>query len=329
LEMNSDTLKLRAYHEAGHAVIAYFSGFSCNFLEITQKDPLSNRENYNFGQNTGLINAMNKYRDNPEFFDNIPKVVKINSRKMAIKTIIVLLAGQAAEKIYINGGKPVVNLPIDQTGEDIGVADNIDYFLSVVKSGQHPMNYLKIIFKQVAELISGREVWTSISMIAEALFVSSQRKLNQKEIEKMLHDTGYMDYLKKLKQKSINRNEPQKVNSTETSVSSDVSKGFSREELLKMKESMKNTSGSEPMVDKKEGVKKIAEFVKHMKLTNLYIGLAEDPKKFDKTSNNIILETHSNAVAKDILMYFICLGMQISPDSSKSKEASSVYVATK
>lgn len=361
LGIDAETLKLRAYHEAGHAVIAYLSGFSCNFLEITDKDPISNRDNYDLGVKATLISAMNRYRDHPGFYDNLPPVIKINSRKTALKTIIVLLAGQAAEKIYINGGREVVNPPINRDGEDITPADNIDYFLSVVKNGQHPMNYLKIVFRQVAELISSKEVWPTVTMLAEALFISPEKKLVKSEIEKLLHETGYMDYLDRLKKKqSPGSSNPQNTekpvqqdkpsNPEEETMKSQISvgkvintekheevekpEGFSREELLKMKELLKNSK----KLDKKEGVRKIAEFVKNMKISNLYIGLTCDPEKdlyesfkVDKNdkSSHLIVNAQNYAVAKEIMMYFICLGMEIYPDSSKSKEASKVFVMIK
>jgi hypothetical protein len=189
------------------------------------------------------------------------------------------------------------------------------------------------------------EVWKAISTLAQTLLHTDEKILERKDIEKILIETGFLHYLGKFRQ----GNAPQTARPTQTAQPvrptqtaqpvqptqtakpaqpAAATKGFTREELLKMKESMKN-SGNNPKVDKKEGVRKIAEFVKHMKLTEIFIGLTEDPKNIEKISSNIVIEAHSNAVAKEILMYFICLGMEMSPGSSKSKEATCVFVTIK
>lgn len=369
METNADALKLRAYHESGHAVIAYLSGFSCNCLEITKKDPLSNPECYSLGKSDGLIHAMEKYRESPEIFDNVPQVVKITSRKTALKTIIVLLAGQAAEKVFINGGLPVVNPALNLAGEDIKPADNIDYYLSVVKNGQHPMNYLKIVFRQVAELISSKEVWTALSMLAEALFISPQKKLEKNEIEKILYETGYMSYLAILKTKGTGPIQSQQKSNEQQTENPDVApevkpetppevkqetsfenktvepsfneaptmsdepeisygpKGFSREELLKMKEEIKKRP-KRNVITKKEGISKIASFAKGHKFVNFKIGMVDSLQQLrniDK-ARYVAFDVKSHAEARDILMYFVCMGMEVSPGSTQNKHAASIFV---
>ena len=327
MENSLNSLDKKAYHEAGHAVVAYLSGYFCSKLEITDRHPLENRDNYDFGKDTRLISAIYRYKNNPDIYDNLQPAEKNNFRKVSLRTIIVLLGGPAAEMIYKNGGKVNLNQSFSMIGSDFEVADNIDYFLSMAKQGQHATNYLKVLFKQVLTLMEAKEVWSAISTLAETLVRSDEKKLEKMDIQKILIETGFLNYLGKFRQGNIPK-KAQPAQPAQPAQTVSAPSGFSREELLKMKESMKKASEGSSKVDKKEGVRKIAEFVKHMNLNNLSIGIAQDPKKIDKTSSNIVLETHSNAVAKDILMYFICLGMKMTPGSSKSNDATSVFVIT-
>lgn len=326
MEQNLDSLKKRAYHEAGHAVIAYLTGYSCTNLEITGKNPLENKENYDFGEDTHLISTIYQYRNNPDIYDNLSVAAKNRCRNVALKTIVVLMGGPASESVYKNDGKvelsPFFTIPV----HDLNAADAIDYFLSIVKQGQHPTNYLQDIFRQVLKLMEIKEVWSAVSTLAKAVMMSEGRVLKRKDIEKILIETGFLHYLSNLKQKKS----PNGQSSSVTSASS----GFTREELEKLKKQCKK----KPTVSKEDGVVKIINFAKNLKYGSFQIGLTENSEndlfqsgKVDENNKSeyIIIDTQSYSVAKEILMYFLCLGMEIVPGSSKSKDASTVYVLRK
>jgi len=92
---------------------------------------------------------------------------------------------------------------------------------------------------------------------------------------------------------------------------------------------MKKKNHSSTLPDKDEAVTKIVSFAKNSnhKFGQLQIGLADDAGKNLSGSEKLIIETQSHAVAKEVMMYFVCLGMKISPVSSKSPAASTVYVS--
>jgi hypothetical protein len=194
--------------------------------------------------------------------------------------------------------------------DDLKIADKIDYFLSIIKQGQHPGNYLQVIFKQVLQLMEGKETWKAVSALADALAQSPEKKLERNEIEKILIDAGFLSYLCHLRQ-----------GSPQTAETAHHHEGFSREELEKMKKS-RNTN----LLNKEDAVTKIVSFAKNCKFGQLQIGLADDAGKDLSGSEKLIIETQSHNVAKEVMMYFVCLGMKISPVSSKSPEAAKVFV---
>ena len=330
--ITAETLELRAYHEAGHAVIAYLSGFSCNYLEITQRSPITNRDCYDLGHHTSLIRAMEKYKETPEIFDDIPEELKADCQKTAVKTIIVLLAGQAAELLFKNNGRHVMNPSMDLTGEDIRPADNLDYFLTVVKQGQHPVNNLKIVFKQVLEILHIKEVWAAVTSIAEK--ISDGKRLEKKDLEKILIETGCLQALYKLRQgkNGNSASAPERQNNTSDDNESEDnsgSKGFTREELLRLKEQIKSRpTFNRNVISKKEGMARIVAFAKGHKFVNFKIGMVDhldQLRNIDK-ERYVAFDVKDHAVARDILMYFICMGMEVSPGSTQNKSAASIFV---
>ena len=336
MEQGINSLKQRAHHEAGHVIMAYFVGYSCKVLEITERNPLDNMIKYDFGKDTAIITAIHKYKNNPEIYDGLSEADKNGCQNVALKTIIVLLAGSAAESVCKSGGKVELNHYLTISVHDLNGADNIDYFLSIIKQGQHPSNYLQTIFAQVLKLLETKEIWDAISTLAKAIVESEDTRLERKDIEKILIETGFLRYLS-----SLRTGKPAQAGETSPSPSEEAppaekqaSSGFTREELEKMKQQCKQN----PPVGKRDGVVKIINFAKNMKYSNMVIGLTNDPEndlynsgkieKGDKT-DSLVINTQSNAIAKEVMMYFVCLGMEIAPGSSKSNEATTVFVMLK
>ena len=309
---SSNSIEKTAYREAGRATMSYFAGYSCRHLNITEENSTCNLNDFTFGNDIHLINAVSQYKDKPDIYDALPENAKKRCKDIALKTIIVIMGGPAGEALHRNNGKfagsPLLSIPAD----DLKIADKIDYFLSIVKQGQHPGNYLQMIFGQVLQLMEGKETWKATSALAGALVQSPEKKLERNEIERILVDTGFLSYLRHLRQGS-----PQDIETAHHH------EGFSREELEKMKKSRNTT-----LFNKDDAVTKIVSFAKNYKFGQLQIGLAEDNLKDLSGLEKIIVETQSHDVAKEVMMYFVCLGMKISPGSSKSGAASTVYVCS-
>ncbi len=304
-------LERSAYREAGRAVMSYFSGYSCRHLTKTEENSTCNLNDFDFGTDTPMINAVSRYKDNPSIYEAFPENIKTRCKDVSLKIIIIMMGAPAGEALYKNNGKfagsPLLSIP----AQDLKIADRIDYFLSIVKHGQHPGNYLQMIFGQVLQLMEGKEVWNAVSTLASAIMGSTDNKLEKNEIEKILVETGFLSYLCHLRQGS------QQVPKAPSSHS-----GFSREELEKMKKKNQNST----LLNKDDAVTKIVSFAKNYKFAQLQIGLAEDDLKDISGLEKIIVETQSHDVAKEVMMYFVCLGMKISPISSKSTSSSKVFV---
>lgn len=304
-------LERSAYREAGRAVMSYFSGYSCRHLTKTEENSTCNLNDFDFGTDTPMINAVSRYKDNPSIYEAFPENIKTRCKDVSLKIIIIMMGAPAGEALYKNNGKfagsPLLSIP----AQDLKIADRIDYFLSIVKHGQHPGNYLQMIFGQVLQLMEGKEVWNAVSTLASAIMGSTDNKLEKNGIEKILVETGFLSYLCHLRQCS--QQSPQTASHHS---------GFSREELEKMKKKNQNAS----LLNKDDAVTKIVSFAKNYKFAQLQIGLAEDDLKDISGLEKIIIETQSHDVAKEVMMYFVCLGMKISPISSKNTSSSKVFV---
>ena len=328
MDKNSNSLEKRAYHEAGHVVVSYLTGYVCKGLKIEGRNPLENKECYDFGEENQLVSAIYGYKNSPDLYDGLNQVAKNRCRETALKTIIVLMGGPAAEAVYKNGGKVHMDPFFTISVHDLEAADCIDYFLSIVKQGQHPTNYLQSIFRQVLKLMEIKEVWAAVSVLAKAIIESNNSKLERKDIEKILIQTGFLAYLSSLKkQDKSSDTAPPPSSMSNTS-------GFTKEELEKLKKECRKA----PPASKKDGVTKIIHFARDLKYSNLKIGLTDNPQrdlfsdgKVDQNdkSRYFLIETSAYSIAKEILMYFGCLGMEIVPGSSKNTDASIVYVLVK
>jgi hypothetical protein len=329
VDKNSNPLEKRAYHEAGHVVISYLTGYVCKSFKINGKSPLESPDSYDFGEEGEFVSAIYEYKNSPDTYDGLSQVAKNKCRDTALKTIIVLMGGPAAEAVYKNGGKVHIDPFFTISVHDLEAADCIDYFLSIVKQGQHPTNYLQSIFRQVLKLMEIKEVWAAVSALAKAIIESENSKLERKDIEKILVQTGFLAYLSSLKKQDRTANNTAPPPSSISSTS-----GFTREELEKLKKECRKA----PPVSKKDGVAKIIHFARDVKYSNLKIGLTDNPErdlftdgKVDKNdkSRYFLIETSAYSIAKEILMYFGCLGMEIVPGSSKNTDATTVYVVAK
>jgi len=311
--MNSDVnpIEKKAFREAGYIVMAYFSGYSCKNADLVEKNITKRIMSLDFSTDTPLINAISEYRDNPDFYEDLSDTDKKRSRDVAVKTIIVIMGGPAAESFQKNGlsvyGNPLLSMPAG----DLDLADKIDYFLSIVKQGQHPGNFLQAIFRQVLKIIEEKEVWKAVSTLAEALIRSNESRLERKEIDKILIETGFLSHLCNLRK-----------GSPKTEQTVPRQEGFSREELEKMKKKMSD----KVFINKEEAISKIVGFTKTNGNGPFSIGIADDSQNELLSSAKIVVETPSHSVAKEVMMYFVCLGMTISPGSSKNQTASVVYV---
>ncbi|MGI6395404.1 MAG: hypothetical protein ACOX2F_11870 [bacterium] len=314
--------------EAGRIVMAYFTGYGCKYASIN-KNGANELASCDFGNDELLVDAVLSYRNSPDTYDKLSYNDKKKCQDVALKTIIVISGGAAAESALKNKTSGVSTQHFFLTSSDVGATDDIDFFLSMVKQGQHPGNYQKMVYKQVLKLMEEPSTISAVSALSDALAQSEENKLEKKEVEKLLVDTGFLSYVCRLRQgvKEGKPSEPQPQSTPEPQPSQ---QGFSREELEKMKKSMEN----KPLT-KEEAISKISNFIKSFKNGSFLIGLADDIERelFDSgridksvTSNYITLSLLSHSAAKEVLTYFVCLGMGMSPDSSKSGISTQVYV---
>jgi len=69
-------LERSAYREAGRAVMSYFSGYSCRHLTGTEENSTCNLNDFDYGTDTPMINAVSRYKDNPSIYEAFPENIK-------------------------------------------------------------------------------------------------------------------------------------------------------------------------------------------------------------------------------------------------------------
>ena len=191
---NENNFEKVAYHESGHIVIAYLSGYECDSVELLNHEAGTGKTRMNYGDDLMLFASITNCKTDPDFFNSLDKTQKSQSTGVSHRAATILLGGSAAESAYLNGGKVEGNMPVEVSGPDLERVDNIHFFLSQIKSDHDP-NYIQETLRKVLLIISIPEVWTAIDSLAKTLLAKPNKKLGKTEIESILQESGYLDYI--------------------------------------------------------------------------------------------------------------------------------------
>lgn len=188
-----------AYHECGHVIFTYFTGYTCDWVDLIIDEPGSGRSSLNYGTDllliTGIINCINE----DHIYNSLENKQKSRTLGVANKITSILLSGSVAEYVFLNGGKVDNNMKIEISGPDLERVDNVHFLLAQLIPERHPINYIQQEFQRVLGIIRNvRIFWLTIDILAKKLLESSSKKLIQIEIEAVLQKCGYLEYLKTL-----------------------------------------------------------------------------------------------------------------------------------
>ena len=181
-----------AYHESGHIILAYLTGYEVLECEVLQNG--DGKTTFEYGKDLLLIAAITNCKEEPEMFNELPKEIKVNCLTVSNKIISILLAGSVAESMFLNNGVIDENMNVEISGPDLIRSENVDHFLSEIKKEQHDSNYIQNNMTELFNTMNITEVRKSVSELAERLL--AKKKISQNEIEDILKTTGFLDALK-------------------------------------------------------------------------------------------------------------------------------------
>jgi hypothetical protein len=193
---NDKNFERTAYHESGHIVITYLSGYTCDSVELLTSEPGTGKTTMNYQDDLMLVASITNVTTYSEFFNELTSDVKRQSPGVARITSI-LLAGSVAECTYLNGGKVDGNMEVELSGPDLIRVDNVHFFLSQINTDHDP-NYIQDNVQKVLMIMSIPDVWKTIENLAKAIMTKTNKRLDKTEIEAILTTSGYLNYIKTL-----------------------------------------------------------------------------------------------------------------------------------
>jgi hypothetical protein len=189
--MNTDNFKRTAYHESGHIVIAYLVGYTCDYAKLLIDTEGDGQTSINYGEDLLLIAGITNCMDEPDIFNELPNPVKKQSPGIARRIATILVAGSAAEAVFLN---EVVReeVALELSGEDLRRIVNVEYLLKQIIK-EHPDDYTH---QRLTEVVTWMREIEEINEAVNkmALQLLERTELSKAEIEKTLNDTGFIAY---------------------------------------------------------------------------------------------------------------------------------------
>ena len=166
---NIDQLRIRAYHEAGHAVMAYLAGEPVTTYSLNTEDTISSIPT------TSQIFL--------EFEGEIADPWNYQLRKKIEAKVMIDLAGQIAEEKYI--GK--TQLPV--YNDDY---ESVNMLSRIAESEEELQAYYDWLFIRTEKLISFGINWSLIKVVADELF--ENKELSGPQVIEII-ETAQQDYI--------------------------------------------------------------------------------------------------------------------------------------
>lgn len=192
--VSKERLLQTAFHESGHIIFTYITGYSCEECELLDNGDGKTLSEY--GTDLLLITGIINCVDQPDIFNELDKKLKMQFPVVSHRIMTIYLAGSIVESAYLNHGVINGDMEVEISGPDLIKANNINSLLSQLLKDKHDSNYIQNTMTDLFTMISLKEIWNPISELAKEL--ADKRKLNKQEIENILNKTGFLEYIKTL-----------------------------------------------------------------------------------------------------------------------------------
>ena len=147
---------------------------------------------------TQLIASMINFREDPDFYIDLPESIRAHTEAVAFKISGVIVAGPVAEAYFRSGIDFQGELEIDLRGPDLTRMQNIDALLQTV-TVNHPPCYINHQLAGVSHLMRDPIFWNAVQQLGNDVITSTSTSLGKLEIEASLASSGFMEYLAKAK----------------------------------------------------------------------------------------------------------------------------------
>jgi len=191
-KVTEERLLQTAFHESGHIIFAYITGYLCDGCELLKNG--DGKTLLNFGSDLLLIAGITNCIEEPELFNGLDRKVKAHYPIVSNRIIRILLAGSIVESAFVNGGVIKDNMEVEVSGPDLIKANNVNELLFQLKKEKHDSNFIQNTMSDLFIMISIDEMWNTISKLANELAI--KRKLMQQEIEEILNISGFFEFIK-------------------------------------------------------------------------------------------------------------------------------------
>ncbi len=199
---NLESIELRtaSFHECGHLIMAYIHDYKVNHICILLNDDKTIRyakTNYNFGHHSDLAASLED--------DNIENTI-LNFRNFKTENqnaliefgyvkLKLLIGGSIAETLYIHNRSISSTTPFELRGPDSKKVYQIEEFLKHFNRRNHNDNQLNLDVQNTFTILNSDVIWNFIVKLSDELLSSSDLKLNNCDIEKILEENGFFQWL--------------------------------------------------------------------------------------------------------------------------------------
>jgi hypothetical protein len=191
--MNIDVIH-SAYHEFGHTIMGYFVDYAVNKVEVYESgDGLSY---FDYKEDLPICSALMNL-NNPILFQMLSNSQKNKSINVATKLFHMLLGGPSSEALSKVGFDFVGRLEVEASGPDLKRCESIEFFLRN-NLGSTEFEDIQKTLSNVTTLLKTPLFSSTIKALVDRLCLSSAYKLNKTEIESVLIETGFLNYIRKI-----------------------------------------------------------------------------------------------------------------------------------
>lgn len=191
--MTTELYKIGAFHEAGHAVFGYYSGFKVKSITLIPHDPGSGFTKFDYGKDNLLIAGILNAKKDSSFFNSLPLSDRARTPQTCHKICFTLIAGPVAEALNKFGVDYVGNIEVGIKDPDAEGIEAADYVLSLINKN-HSKSFLQDTIITITATLRTDEFWSVVTSLTTELLSSDKKSLTESEIEEVFKNHNFQKH---------------------------------------------------------------------------------------------------------------------------------------